>query len=193
MIGGKDGIQSQLERFESDLESMGPFQEAVANQHHRIIKDPTPETSVDVLPKLRDLSRQTDVLFKTSKARIHAKHLVATVESICISARIQRPSLVQQGQRNYAVAVSDWNTFRQEFRSKLTDDRVSKSRHEIYRQWISFEGKFSVQARLVKVAAEQVVLERDDGKQITVPRKKLSAADQAFLNERTDADSAHIP
>ena len=51
------------------------------------------------------------------------------------------------------------------------------------RTWKDATGKFSVQATLFYHDASQVVLEKSDGKTVTVPLSKLSAADRAYLQE----------
>jgi hypothetical protein len=49
------------------------------------------------------------------------------------------------------------------------------------REWSDATGKFKIQGELVAVRAGKVILEKADGKIISVPLEKLSAADQAFL------------
>ena len=50
------------------------------------------------------------------------------------------------------------------------------------RTWVDATGKFSVTAELFEVRGDKVVLQKQNGKQITVPVVKLSAKDQKFLN-----------
>ena len=55
-----------------------------------------------------------------------------------------------------------------------------------YRTWASADGKYTVEARLVKIISGKVTLKRKDtGKEITLPVEKLSPADQAFLKDKT--------
>lgn len=64
------------------------------------------------------------------------------------------------------------------------------------RTWKDTSGKFSVQAELVEVTDESVVLKRtDNGKQISVPLGRLSQADREFLAnmESGDSDAADSP
>lgn len=49
------------------------------------------------------------------------------------------------------------------------------------RTWSDASGKFKVTARLVSVTDENVVLQREDGQEITVPLARLSAADRRFI------------
>ena len=49
------------------------------------------------------------------------------------------------------------------------------------RTWSDRTGKFKVDATIVRVDDDKVVLRRDDDKEITIPRAKLSDADQKFL------------
>ena len=51
------------------------------------------------------------------------------------------------------------------------------------RTWKSADGAFSVEARLVGHTEDSAILERKDGKEITVPLKKLSDADQFHIAE----------
>ena len=53
-----------------------------------------------------------------------------------------------------------------------------------FRTWTSVDGKFKVDAKLVKLEGGKVVLQRrDDGRQIVVPQSLLSKADQDFLSK----------
>ncbi|MEX2174253.1 MAG: SHD1 domain-containing protein [Pirellulaceae bacterium] len=49
------------------------------------------------------------------------------------------------------------------------------------REWTDPSGKFRIQAELVAIRGDKVVLEKADGTILSVPLNKLSAADQAFL------------
>ena len=51
------------------------------------------------------------------------------------------------------------------------------------RQWTSLGGGFSVEAELVHVKDENVVLRRKDGKEITVPLAKLSLSDVQYVTK----------
>ncbi|HRX83123.1 MAG TPA: SHD1 domain-containing protein [Pirellulaceae bacterium] len=57
------------------------------------------------------------------------------------------------------------------------------------RTWKDATGKFSVKARFASYADGVVTLEREDGKQVKVPRNKLSSADKewidAFVSEQS--------
>lgn len=52
------------------------------------------------------------------------------------------------------------------------------------RKWTSADGKFSVDAEFVSATEANVIVRRADGREITVPRARLSAADQAFVVEQ---------
>jgi formylglycine-generating enzyme required for sulfatase activity len=56
------------------------------------------------------------------------------------------------------------------------------------RTWTDATGKFSVTAELVEVRGDKVVLQRQNGKQITVPLAKLSAKDRQFLEKEEAGD-----
>jgi thiol-disulfide isomerase/thioredoxin len=55
------------------------------------------------------------------------------------------------------------------------------------RTWSDKNGKFSITADLVAVQRGNVVLRTTDGRQLTVPIKQLSAADQTFVNGQEPA------
>ena len=58
---------------------------------------------------------------------------------------------------------------------------------EPLRKWSDATGQFNVQARLVEAGGGKVVLEREDGKRITVEVKKLTAEDQKYVaNQRPE-------
>jgi hypothetical protein len=52
------------------------------------------------------------------------------------------------------------------------------------RTWRSADGQYSVEATLVEVADDQVVLRREDGKTVKVPVSRLSDADREYLGSR---------
>ena len=58
----------------------------------------------------------------------------------------------------------------------------------VERTWTDATGKFSVTAELVEVRGDKVVLQRQNGKQVTVPLAKLSAKDRQFLTQRKEGD-----
>jgi len=60
----------------------------------------------------------------------------------------------------------------------------------VERTWTDATGKFSVTAELVEVRGDKVVLQRQNGKQVTVPVAKLSVEDRQFLTQRKEGDSS---
>lgn len=52
------------------------------------------------------------------------------------------------------------------------------------RTWKSANGKFEIDAKLLKIEGDKVVLEKSDGNQITVPLDKLSPVDQGYIEGR---------
>ena len=66
--------------------------------------------------------------------------------------------------------------------------REAKARAETqppeFRTWKDKSGNFSVDAKLVEVKPDTVVLEKPDGKRINVTKSKLSDADLQFLGNR---------
>jgi len=61
------------------------------------------------------------------------------------------------------------------------------------RTWRDATGKHSVQAELVEVQGGKVTLKKPDGRSITVPLEKLSAADQAYAKQQPAAGAAGQP
>ena len=51
------------------------------------------------------------------------------------------------------------------------------------REWADSTGKYKIQAELVLVRGDTVILEKTDGSMITIPIARLSRGDQAFLNQ----------
>jgi hypothetical protein len=51
----------------------------------------------------------------------------------------------------------------------------------VMRTWEDSSGTFKIEAKMLRTEDDAVVLERKDGKQVTVPLKKLSDADRRFL------------
>jgi WD40 repeat protein len=60
------------------------------------------------------------------------------------------------------------------------------------RTWNDRNGKFSVEAKLVKVEDGKAVLKRNDGQEIKVPLEKLSDADQKFVANITGNQSDSV-
>src|SRR5580765_6302141 len=51
------------------------------------------------------------------------------------------------------------------------------------RTWTDSTGKFEIKAKFVKLADGKVTLEQEDGSEIEIPLKKLSAADQKAASD----------
>ena len=58
------------------------------------------------------------------------------------------------------------------------------------REWADSTGKFRVNAQLVAVRGDTVVLERENGQIVSLPISRLSKADQAFLKQQAATQSA---
>ena len=56
-----------------------------------------------------------------------------------------------------------------------------KSTAGAMRTWSDASGKFKVQAQLLRIEGEQIVLRRDDDKEITVAIEKFTTADKAYI------------
>jgi hypothetical protein len=52
-----------------------------------------------------------------------------------------------------------------------------------YREWKDITGKYQIKAKLVRLIGDDVVLEKSDGKEITVPLRKLSLESQAEIRK----------
>ena len=61
------------------------------------------------------------------------------------------------------------------------------------RTWTDSSGKFQVEARFLRLADDQVTIEQEGGKQITLPLTRLSAADQAYVNSLGQSNSRTGP
>ncbi|QDS86625.1 hypothetical protein EC9_07980 [Rosistilla ulvae] len=61
------------------------------------------------------------------------------------------------------------------------------------RTWSDATGRFKIEANLLRVENGGAVLKRTDGREVTVPVKKLSSADQAYLNDWEAALHAENP
>lgn len=72
-----------------------------------------------------------------------------------------------------------------------TDDKAKKTtsnsdetpKRDAFRNWTDKTGKFTIDAQLVEVVDEKVILKRRDGSILTVPMASLSKADQDFLKQ----------
>jgi S1-C subfamily serine protease len=53
------------------------------------------------------------------------------------------------------------------------------------RTWKDSTGAYSVEARLISLAGDQVRLERADGSQFTVPLERLSEADRSYVHQES--------
>jgi len=56
------------------------------------------------------------------------------------------------------------------------------------RTWSDKSGKFKIKAKFVESSGDKVVLEKEDGTQVTVPLDKLSEADQKAVAEMGAAE-----
>ncbi|WP_425616944.1 redoxin domain-containing protein [Anatilimnocola sp. NA78] len=63
-----------------------------------------------------------------------------------------------------------------------TTNAPPTAQRAVARLWSDVSGKFKIQAELVSYDKETVRLKKADGNEIAVPRSRLSAADQAFLD-----------
>jgi len=59
---------------------------------------------------------------------------------------------------------------------------------EDFRQWSDVTGKFTVQARFLRVDGETVILEREDGVKVGIEIHKLSPQDRQYLQELTSVN-----
>ena len=87
---------------------------------------------------------------------------------------------------SFAVAADPDNPFATE------QEKIAAARP---RTWNDKQGKFSVEAKLLKVEDGKAVLKRSDGQEINVPLERLSDADQKFIASITGKqnDAAAVP
>ncbi len=65
---------------------------------------------------------------------------------------------------------------------------LSSAAGQEMRTWSDKSGKFKIKAKLVESSGKNVVLEKDDGTQVTIPLDKLSEADQKAVAEMGSAE-----
>ncbi len=65
---------------------------------------------------------------------------------------------------------------------------LSSAAGQEMRTWSDKTGKFKIQAKLTESSGGKVVLEREDGSQMTIPLDKLSEADQKFVADMQSND-----
>ncbi len=65
--------------------------------------------------------------------------------------------------------------------SSSSPSRPALAASDAFRTWTDITGKFKVEAKLVSATADAVRIVRKDGKELTIPLAKLSAADQQFV------------
>jgi peroxiredoxin len=61
------------------------------------------------------------------------------------------------------------------------------------RTWVDVTGKFRIEAEVVSIADDHVVLRNQQGKESRIPLEKLSAADRTFIEEQKGAKQAAKP
>src|SRR5687768_7731778 len=60
------------------------------------------------------------------------------------------------------------------------------------RKWTSADGQFTVDAELVELKADAIVLRKGDGKTVSVPKLSLSDADRQFLKDLPETASERV-
>lgn len=78
---------------------------------------------------------------------------------------------------NQTGEVEEVNQFVQSLQSKIEEPALGS----LPRMWRDATGKFSIEAKLLKIKDGAVLLEKPDGTTIVVPIAKLSQEDQAFV------------
>jgi len=71
------------------------------------------------------------------------------------------------------------------FAATLIVGLITAGLAEEFRKWSDLTGEFSVQARLVAIGGNCVILERQDGVKLIIEKSKLSLQDQAYLSKVT--------
>ena len=146
---------------------------------------------VDSEENLREQQRKEhlDKLPPEMRARVEKQH------AAMISRRNRSPSKKQD-------SPTDWNIeILVEKDGAFTDSntrlvrRISKRLNAFAsREWTNSTGKFKVQAKFVTRDGDTIELKQDNGKEITLPFKKLSRKDQKFLSAvaKQQAESPNV-
>jgi hypothetical protein len=71
------------------------------------------------------------------------------------------------------------------------DEKIAQTAKK--RTWTDPSGKFRVEATLVRIDGDKVVLKRDDGKEIAVPLERLSDADRTYVSALSSPASPGAP
>ncbi|MCP4192391.1 MAG: hypothetical protein GY768_17395 [Planctomycetaceae bacterium] len=110
--------------------------------------------------------------------RLKAKSIGPIARQITESTQILIVALGDGEESAFETIVKLYET---DLESVLT--ALDRREQTLPRMWNSRTGKSSVVAEMKSLLPEAVILQRlDDGREITVPREKLSIADRRFLN-----------
>lgn len=66
---------------------------------------------------------------------------------------------------------------------RIASEQAAAEKEQQFRTWVSRDGRFTVEARLVSFAGGKATLERRDGKQIDVSPALLSPADNSYIRD----------
>lgn len=118
----------------------------------------------DIAYKIKELRQH-----KVVGVYLHARKLWDKLEPIIEAADASKPMTLDSGD----------NPFTPQSKEKINAQDL--------RQWSDDSGSFTVQATFIRQDGSSVILEREDGKQITVPIERLSSRDKLVL-ESLQAD-----
>ena len=97
-------------------------------------------------------------------------------------AKAARAKAAREAEKKAAAVKTD-----EEKTSEAKPVSTSAATDSEYRVWTTADGKFKVEAKLIRVQDGKALLQRrDDGRQITVPQSLLSKSDRDFLTMRPD-------
>jgi hypothetical protein len=130
---------------------------------------------------------------RTFRDRSGKHKTVATVERFdqdCVILRKEDNLLIRvkmeelsRADQDYLTTVGLATSIRQ--RPELPGDNAPNpfELYKPFRRYTDITGKFSVEASLVEIDGDAVILEKTDGSTVRVPLEKLAEEDQAFIRE----------
>ena len=101
--------------------------------------------------------------------------LTLMLDELKLAHKVENGVLVITTQKRAGTAV----------RGSAADDATpAGASEETYRTWSDNTGRFRIEAALVEVTDDRVVLKKKDGSTVAVPLSRLSTADQQWVRRR---------
>ena len=136
--------------------------------------------TVDINLEFPFQPKQAGELYTLTADQPHAGNIHET------EVEIQRRSMEDIGAK-YSLRLPPFSlaVLQVEQSSAAAKLESSPTREPLFRTWTSADGKYTVEAKLIKADGAFVYLQRkDNGKQIKVPAEKLSPKDKDYLKSR---------